>query len=100
MNIATQCAARFDWRTLGANTDFMNCPLLSEQLLLTSLSQNLVELHLTVHSDDQSQLNFDMDRLSGMSKLQHLHINSKGESRTWTTQGLLSSLTALEGFTF
>lgn len=41
-----------------------------------------------------------MDRLSGMSKLQHLHINSKGESRTWATQGLLSSLTVLEGFTF
>ena len=54
---------------------------------------------MTVHSDDQPQLNFDMDCLSGMSKLQQIHINSLGQSRTWTTQGLLSSLTALEGFT-
>ncbi len=78
----------------------MSCPLLSDQLLLTCLSQNLVELHLTLYSDDQSQLNFDMDRLSGMSKLQQMHINSICQTRTWTTQGLLSSLTALEGFTF
>ncbi len=77
----------------------MNCPLLSNQLLLTSLSQNLVELHLTVYSDNQSQLNFDMDCLSGMSKLRQMHINSMGQTRTWTTQGLLSSFTALEGFT-
>ena len=76
----------------------MSCHLLSDQLLLTSLSQNLVELHLTVWSN--TQLNFDMDCLSGMSKLQHLHINSKGQTRTWTTQGLFSSLTASEGFTF
>ncbi len=78
----------------------MSCPLLSDQLLLTCLSQNLVELHLTLYSDDQSQLNFDLDRLSGMSKLQQMHINSMSQTRTWTTQGLLSSLTALEGFTF
>lgn len=55
---------------------------------------------MTVHSDDNSQLNFDMDCLSGMSKLQQMHINSMGDTRTWTTQGLLSSLTALESFTF
>ena len=78
----------------------MHCPLLSDQLLLTSLSQNLVELHLAVWSNNQSQLNFDMDCLSGMSKLRHMHINSKGQNRTWTTQGLLSSLTALKSFVF
>ena len=63
----------------------MSCPLLSDQLLLTCLSQYLVELHMTVHSDDQPQFNFDMDCLSGMSKLQQIHINSLGQSRTWTT---------------
>ena len=85
---------------MGADADFMSCPLLNDQLLLTCLSQNLVELHLTLYSDHQSQLNFDMDCLSGMSKLQQMHINSMSQTRTWTTQGLLSSLTALEGFTF
>ncbi len=63
----------------------MNCPLLSDQLLLTSLSQNLVELHLTVYSDNRSQLNFDMDCLSGMSKLRQMNITD--ESTQWVKLG-------------
>ena len=75
---------------------------MSDHMLLTCLGQSLVQLNLTVYSDDPPYDAFDMDRLSGMGRLQYLHIESDGQngSRTWRTQGLLSSLTALERFSF
>ena len=78
----------------------MGCPLINEHLLLTCLGESLVQLNLTVYSDDPPYDDFDMDCLSSMKRLQHLHIQSMGQHRTWKTRGLLSSLTALERFSF
>ena len=87
---------------MSADAKLMGCPLLSDHLLLTCLGQSLVQLNLTVYSDDPSYDAFDMDRLSGMSRLQYLHIESDEQNcpRVWRTRGLLSSLTALERFSF
>lgn len=41
-----------------------------------------------------------MDCLSGMSRLQHLEIDSKVRGKVWSTQGLLSSLDCLKSFKF
>ena len=75
---------------------------MSDHLLLTCLGQSLVQLNLTVYSGDPSYDAFDMDRLSSMSRLQYLDIQAIGPDcdGTWKTQGLLSSLTALESFSF
>ena len=73
---------------------------MSDHLLLKCLGQSLVQLNLTVYSDNPPYDDFDMDCLSSMSRLQHLHIVSTGQNRTWKTQGLLSSITALESFSF
>ncbi len=83
-----------------ADAEFMTSGLLHDHKLLTSLGQNLVGLTLTAYSDGPAQLNIDLDCLSSMSNLQHLHIHSGGRDSVWQTHGLLSSLTALESFTF
>ena len=87
---------------MSADAKLMGCPLMSDHLLLTCLGQSLVQLDLTVYPDDPPYDDFDMDCLSNLSRLQHLHIQSAatGQNRTWKTQGLLSSLTALESFRF
>jgi len=44
--------------------------------------------------------NIDLDRLAGMSRLRRLHTTSQEQNNIWQSQGLLSSLTALEAFTY
>ena len=46
------------------------------------------------------QANIDLDCLSSLHNLRHLHIDNNDTNSVWHTQGLLSSLTALESFTF
>ena len=46
------------------------------------------------------QANIDLDLLSSLHNLQHLHIDSNETASVWHSQGLLSCLTALESFTF
>ena len=57
-------------------------------------------LILTEYSEDPMLPTVDLDCLSGMRKLQRLHITSKVPGKVWSTQGLLSSLDCLESFTF
>jgi len=85
---------------LLADTEVMTSALMQDHMLLTCLGHDLVSLTLTEHSEDPMLPTVDLDCLSGMSKLQHLYISSNMPGKVWSTQGLLSSLDCLEGFTF
>ena len=78
----------------------MTSALMQEHMLLTCLGEKLVRLTLTEHYEDPMLSTVDMDCLSGMSRLQHLKIESKVRGKVWSTQGLLSSLDCLKSFTF
>ncbi len=85
---------------LLTDTEVMTSALMQDHMLLTCLGHDLVSLTLTEHSEDPMLPTVDLDCLSGMSKLQHLYISSNVPGKVWSTQGLLSSLDCLEGFTF
>ena len=55
---------------------------------------------MTAYPDSVEHANIDLDCLSSMHNLQHLHIDNNRTKSAWRSQGLLSSLTALESFTF
>ena len=78
----------------------MTSGLLRDKQLLASLAHNLVRLNLTAYLDSVEHANIDLDCLSSMRNLQHLHIDNNDTKSAWHSQGLLSSLTALESFTF
>ena len=59
-----------------------------------------MRLHLTAYPDSVEHANIDLDCLSSMQNLQHLHINNNETNSVWHSRGLLSSLTALKSFTF
>ena len=59
-----------------------------------------MRLHLTAYPDSAEHANIDLDCLSSMHNLQHLHIHNNDTNSIWHSQGLLSSLTALQSFTF
>ena len=59
-----------------------------------------MRLTLTAYPDSVEHANIDLDCLSSMHNLQHLHIDNNRTKSAWRSQGLLSSLTALESFTF
>ena len=85
---------------LVADTQVMTSALMQDHMLLTCLGQKLVRLTLTEHYEDPMLSTVDMDCLSGMSRLQHLKIESKVRGKVWSTQGLLSSLDCLKSFKF
>ena len=85
---------------MRADAELITGRLLHDHKLLESLGHNLVKLHLSAYSDNAEQANMDLDCLSSMHNLQHLYIDNNETNSVWHSQGLLSSLTALESFTF
>ena len=83
-----------------ADAELMTSGLLRDEKLLASLGHNLVRLNLMAYTDSVEQANIDLDLLSSLHNLQHLHIENNDANSLWHSQGLLSSLTALESFTF
>ena len=78
----------------------MTSGLLRDDKLLASLGHNVARLNLMAYSDIVEQADIDLDLLSSLHNLQHLHIDCDEANSVWRTEGLLSSLTALETFTF
>ena len=85
---------------LRADAALLMSRLLRDDKLLASLGHNLVTLHLAASSDSVEQANMDLDCLSSLHNLQHLYISNGDTDSAWRSQGHLSSLTALESFTF
>ena len=85
---------------MHADAELMTSGLLRDHKLLASLGHSLVRLNLTAYPDSVEHTNIDLDCLSSMQKLQHLHIDNNATNSAWHSQGLLSSLTTLESFTF
>ena len=78
----------------------MTSGLLHDNKILASLGHNLVSLDLMTYCDSVELANIDLDCFSSMQNLRHLQIYSFQTRNVWRTEGLLSSLTALESFTF
>ena len=85
---------------MHADANLMTSGLLRDDMLLASLGHNLVRLNLLVYSDSVEFANVDLDLLSSLHNLQHLHIDCNEINSVWHSHGLLSSLTALESFIF
>ena len=91
---------QFSQCVICADSELLTGGLLRDDQLLASLGDNLVRLYLSAYSDTVEQANIDLDCLSSLHNLQHLHIDNNETNSVWHSQGLLSSLTALESFTF
>ena len=85
---------------MPADAQLLTSGLLRHDNLLASLGHNLVRLDILAYSDSVEQANIDLDCLSSMHNLQHLHIDNNDTKSIWHSHGLLSSLIALESFTF
>ena len=85
---------------MRADAGLITSGLLRDQKLSASLGRTLVSLNLLVYSNSVEQANIDLDCLSSMHNLQCLYINNHETNSVCHSQGLLSSLTALESFTF
>ena len=83
-----------------ADAELMASGLLRDHKILASLGHNLVRLDLTAYSDSVELTNIDLDCLSSMRNLQQLDIDASDGNSVWHSQGHISSLTALESFTF
>ncbi len=82
-----------------ADASFLASDLLRERILISCLGSNLVELGLTSYNAAPPEKALQMDCLSSLGSLRHLHIDSSAYC-VWETSGLLSTLTNLESFTY
>ena len=73
-----------------ADAVLMTSGLLRDEKLLASLGDNLVRLNLMAYSDSVEQANIDLDLVSSLHNLQHLHIENNDANSVWHSQGLLT----------
>ena len=86
---------------MRADAELLTSGLLRDDQFLASLGHNLVTLTLMAYPDSVEHAKKDLDCLSSLHNLRHLHMDNDHIIRNaWCSQGLLSSLTALESFEF